>query len=436
MRVPKSAFKNPTNEDFTASLPCRLFSTNVDLDFPASTAPFALNPPPFRARDGLLISRPLPGIVSADPVTLRARTNAPPVVIESAFSSKTTIRTPTISPPFCFARRHRAGRQRPNPHRIRQPENRRRRSRPISLHPKKIHDHHWTEAHNSRSVLYNGLPPGEFTFRVIASSQDGIWDAGQPGATIAIKILPQFWQTASFRLASLILLIALVSAFVFYISTQRLQRQVSNLRQQQALEKERGRIARDIHDQVGASLTQISLLGEMVESDKDDPTEVEAHGRQLSQTARETARALDEMVWAVNPRNDTLEGLVNYTACSTPRDYLPGVANVRYHIDVPTALPEASISPEARHNVFLAAKEAVTNVVKHARASEAAIRLRLEPDRFILEVEDNGRGLANLGSQDYLPQRSLQHAQTVHVKTSAGPSTWLPARTTRAPSCA
>src|SRR6185369_17954660 len=130
-----------------------------------------------------------------------------------------------------------------------------------------------------------------------------------------------------------------VIAVVHYLSTQKLQRQLESLRQQEALEKERSRIARDIHDQLGASLTQVSLLGELVEGDKDSPAEVEAHGRQISQTARDTARALDQIVWTVNPSNDTLEGLVNYV-CKHAQDYL-GVAGIRYRLEIPAQLPAA-----------------------------------------------------------------------------------------------
>ena len=164
------------------------------------------------------------------------------------------------------------------------------------------------------------------------------------------------------------------------------------MRQKEALEKERARIARDLHDQLGASLTQVSLLGEMAESDKSLPDEVEGHARQITQTARDTTRVLDEIVWAVNPSNDTLEGLITY-ACTYAQEYL-AVAGVRYRLAVPDALPGASLPPEVRHNVFLAFKEAVTNVVRHAGASAAWVRLTLEPTSFTLEIEDNGRGLA------------------------------------------
>jgi len=250
----------------------------------------------------------------------------------------------------------------------------------------------WTDAGRRRSVQYSKLPPGFYQFQVRARNEDGIWNPA--AACLEVAVLPAFWQTASFRAGVTAALLAGIIALVYFISTQRLQRQLAGLRQQQALENDRARIARDIHDQVGASLTQLSLLGEMVESDKEDPAEVATHAGQITQTARETARALDEIVWTVNPRNDTLEGLINYI-CKHAQEYL-AVAGLRYRLEAPAQLPTAAISPEARHNVFLAAKESVTNIVKHARATEACIRLRVEPGGFTLEIEDNGRGPAGM----------------------------------------
>ena len=102
-------------------------------------------------------------------------------------------------------------------------------------------------------------------------------------------------------------------------------------------------------------------------------------------------------MWTVNPQNDTLEGLVNYI-CKNAQDYL-AVAGVRYRFEIPPQLPAKSIAPEVRHNVFLASKEAVTNVVRHAKADSAWIRLRLEPSSFTLEIEDNGRGIAGMDAE-------------------------------------
>jgi signal transduction histidine kinase len=225
---------------------------------------------------------------------------------------------------------------------------------------------------------------------VTACNEDDVWN--KDWATLSIKVLPPFWRTWWFLSLTTLCLLAMIVGSVHYVSTQRLQRQLAALRQKEALEKERARIARDIHDQVGANLTQLSLLSELVESDKDDPKEVEGHARQIEQTALETTRALDEIVWTVNPSNDTLDGLITYV-CKYAQDYL-ALAALRYRLEVPPQLPSIPISPELRHNVFLAAKEAVNNIVKHSEATAAWLRLRLEPGRFTLEIEDNGCGLS------------------------------------------
>jgi signal transduction histidine kinase len=169
------------------------------------------------------------------------------------------------------------------------------------------------------------------------------------------------------------------------------------LHQKELIERERARIARDLHDQLGANLTQVTLLGEMAEADKHLPDEIEQHAQQICATARETTRSLDEIVWAVNPSNDTLEGLANY-ACKYAQDYF-ALANVSFHADLPSDLPATPILPEVRHNVFLAFKEAVNNVVKHAQATKARVWLRLEPGEFILGVEDNGRGPGDVSAR-------------------------------------
>ena len=224
-----------------------------------------------------------------------------------------------------------------------------------------------------------------------ACNEDGV--ASETGSVLKITVQPQFWQTWWFRTMVILCLMGIVVAVVRYISTQKLRRELQLHQEHKVLEKERARIARDLHDQLGANLTQVALLGEMAEADKHLPDEIELHAQQISATARITTHALDEIVWAINPSNDTLEGLANY-ACKYAQEYL-ALAGLRYRADVPAHLPATNIPPDVRHHVFLAFKESVNNVVKHAQASEAWIRLRLSPGGFILEIEDNGRGLGN-----------------------------------------
>jgi ligand-binding sensor domain-containing protein/signal transduction histidine kinase len=251
------------------------------------------------------------------------------------------------------------------------------------------HEPGFIDVGGTREVRYSNLRPGLYHFRVKACNEDGVWN--EVAASLAVRVLPPFWQTWWFLTLTVLAMIGAIVTVVHYLSTQKLQRELAALRQQEALEQERGRIARDLHDQLGGNLMQVALLGELAESDKDLPAEVEEHARQISQTARETTRALDEIVWAANPSNDTLESLITYV-CKYAQEYFE-LAALSYRLDVPPRLPDVTLPPEVRHNVFLAAKEAVNNVVKHARASTARMRLKLEPERFTLEIEDDGRGL-------------------------------------------
>jgi signal transduction histidine kinase len=355
---------------------------------PTRECTFGSQPGVWRGRDKRLWFSTSKGVALLNVAQFRPNTNPPPVMIESVFVDDAA-RPPLSASDLVLH----PGDERLEIHyaslNLNAPERARFRYRMEG------HEKNWIEAGNARLVSYSKLPPGPYTFHVTAANEDGVWN--EKGASLAITVLPPpppFWRTWWFIAGSALFVIGAVAGSVHYFSTQRLARQLAVMRQQETLERERARIARDIHDQVGASLTQVALLGELVETDKDSPVDVQEHAQQICQTARETTRALDEIVWTVNPQNDTLDGLVNYI-CKNAQDYL-AVAGVRYRFEVPPELPARPIAPDVRHNVFLASKEAVTNVVRHAKASAAWIRLRLEPASFTLEIEDNGRGLAGL----------------------------------------
>jgi signal transduction histidine kinase len=259
----------------------------------------------------------------------------------------------------------------------------------------KEHETSWTDIGTERVAHFQKLQPGQYTFHVQACNEDGVWN--ETGALLAVTVEPPFWRKPGFIAASSLIFLGALAGIIYLISTAKLKRQLRIAQQKEMIEHERARIARDLHDQLGANLTQITLLGEMAETDKDQPDEIEQHAQQICATARETTHSLDEIVWAVNPSNDTLESLANY-ACKYAQDYF-ATAGISYRAELPPGLPPTPILPEVRHNVFLAFKEAVNNVVKHARATEARVKLQLEPDQFILSVTDNGRGLGDISEK-------------------------------------
>ena len=126
------------------------------------------------------------------------------------------------------------------------------------------HESDWVPAGDDRVARYSKLPPAEYRFQVTAANEDGVWN--ETGTELTIVVQPPFWRTWWFQGGAAILLLCGIVGGVYYLSTQRLHRQVERLRQEQALDNERARIARDLHDQLGASLTQVSLLGELAKA--------------------------------------------------------------------------------------------------------------------------------------------------------------------------
>jgi ligand-binding sensor domain-containing protein/signal transduction histidine kinase len=389
-RVKKQAL-NDFAEDKASFIPFRAYGKPDGL--PTRECTLGSQPAAYRGSDGTLWFPTTKGLASVKPSQLHPNTNPPPVIIEAVFVEGQSQVTDTLRPKFRQAVTVPAGKEGVEIHytslSLTAPNTARFRYRLDG------HETAWTEAGNIRVARYTKLPPGDYLFQVTACNEDGVWN--ESGSSLAFIVEPPFWQTWWFLTGAGLFLLGTIVGSVHYLSTQKLQRQLEGLRQHEALEKERGRIARDIHDQLGANLTQVALLGELVESDKDSPTDVEAHARMISQTARDTTRSLDEIVWTVNPSNDTLDGLITYL-CKYAQEYLE-VAGLRYRLDAPAQLPNTPIAPEVRHNVFLAAKEAITNVVRHAQASAVHLRLRIEGKAFVLEIEDDGRGVAGLDTR-------------------------------------
>jgi signal transduction histidine kinase/ligand-binding sensor domain-containing protein len=248
----------------------------------------------------------------------------------------------------------------------------------------------WVDAGTERTVNYNYIPPGRYAFQVIACNNDGVWN--ETGASIAFSVLPYFWQTLWFRILAWVLIVAASSGLVFFETRRRMRQKVERLEWQRAVEHERARIAHDIHDDLGAHLTRISMLSESARAELENPERATAGLNQIYDTARDLTRAMDEIVWAVNPRYDTLEGLAGYLE-KFAQDLL-AAANVRCRLDMPIEFPGWRLTADVRHNLFLAFKEALHNVVKHSAASETYVRLTAGATSFELVVEDNGRGFA------------------------------------------
>ena len=249
-------------------------------------------------------------------------------------------------------------------------------------------DRDWINAGNRRNAVYSFLPPGHYNFQLKACNNDGIWN--ETGKALAFVILPHFWETRWFQIF-VVVLAALAAGLIMWFQTrQRMRRKLEKLERQRALENERARIARDIHDDLGAQLTHITMLSELASAEIQNPDRATGFLKRIYNTGRELTRSMDEIVWAVNPRHDILESLSNYLESYT-NDFL-GSVGMGCRVDFPMQLPKWNLSSELRHNVFLAYKEALTNAVKHAQATEIHVAMSLHETGFELSVEDNGCG--------------------------------------------
>jgi signal transduction histidine kinase len=281
-------------------------------------------------------------------------------------------------------------------------------------------DDDWRDPGALRSATYSRLAAGDYHLRVIGCNSDGIWN--ETGAELALSVEPFVWQRWSFRIAALGGFTLGVVAIVRYVSFRRLRLKLQFLERQAALDKERARIARDIHDDLGGSLTQVSLLSGLALRDWKAPEKSLEHVQQISATARQVIKALDEIVWAVNPRNDTLPDLINYIG-QFAVEYLRA-ANIRCRVKADHPPPRA-VSSETRHSLFLAVKEALTNVVRHAHATEVALHITATADAVVIAIEDNGTGFARApdgpGADGLrnMRQRMEEIGGRFHVESSA-----------------
>jgi signal transduction histidine kinase len=163
-----------------------------------------------------------------------------------------------------------------------------------------------------------------------------------------------------------------------------------DLDRQLMLERERARISQDMHDDVGASLTRISMMSDLVRNMVDIREDARQWLVQISGTSREVTEEMDQIIWALNPKNDNLEGLAGYIR-RFAFEYLEPTP-VEWVFDFPEEMPGRALSVEVRRNVYLVVREALHNVVKHSGASEVRVSLVLNEDGFRILIKDNGRG--------------------------------------------
>ena len=418
MRVKKTEFGQVADRQKSV-VAARLFGVEAGMANEQCTGRFGARAT--KTADGRLWFPTMEGIVMADPTKLPPPLLSPQTYLEELhlpnstlpLSNNATLRLPTGARNVRFQF-----------------------TAPVFTTPTRLQFRHWLVGHESdwswstteRQVQYQSLLPGQYEFRVSARDRDGVW--GQP-ASVKIFVPAFFWEILGFQLGFLgvVISVAVISGRVYTKRRSNQQRQEQERRHN--IDRERARIARDIHDEIGAGLTEMALLSDLAKTGTGGN-----HLDRIFQRSRELAQSLDEIVWAINPRNDTLEGLLSYLAEFAQR--FLAAAGIACRLDLPRDQRALTLSPNFRHHICLAVKEALHNAVQHAGATEIKMQIELLRQELTITITDNGigftgeapaghDGLANLKTRMREIAGSMQLTSTANTGTRIVLTVQLPA---------
>jgi len=276
-------------------------------------------------------------------------------------------------------------------------------------------DNNWSVPARTKTVNFSNLSPGDFRLRIKAGSIPIA--IGTPEKKIFIQIIPAWWQTTLFKW-SILLLIVVISVFVirFFIS-MRFKEKIAQLERQREIEQVRMRISRDIHDEIGSGLTKIKLMSRNLSRTKEESMMKETSTK-ISSASDELIKNLGEIVWTINPANDTLENIFAFI-----RNYVSKLfeenTDIKLKIDFtePGKIPqEIKINPEIKRNLLLILKESLTNIFKHSQATEVNISLHADKSGIEMKVHDNGSGTQNENQTGFGNgiQNMRKRAESVH----------------------
>jgi signal transduction histidine kinase len=277
-----------------------------------------------------------------------------------------------------------------------------------------------------RVAIYKNLPPGNFTFHVRALDIMGVPTGDE--ISIAVRVPLPFWKTYWFWGGVFTIIVVLATIIGRYIILHKIRAEMLHLEKQHMLEQERMRIARDIHDDLGARVTQISLVSGMARA---NPINLEVaceNFDQISKMSRDLVTALYETVWVVNPENDNLNELGTYLFQMVKKSCERTPCSCRFYIqDLPREIVVAS---QTRHNICMAVKEAINNIKKHAGASKIIVKLVFTNLILTISIEDDGCGfqpaniVAGSGLKN-LKQRLKDIGGTCRIESRPGQGTTI-----------
>jgi signal transduction histidine kinase len=287
----------------------------------------------------------------------------------------------------------------------------------------------WDEVFNvidgdARRATYVNVPPGRYVFRAMGVAGTG--EAVGDSLAMTVLIHPPVWQRAWFWPAVAAGIVAMIATVALTFIRQGTKRSMERLRFQNALEQDRTRIARDMHDDLGTRVTFINLCAALARREiETSPENARRHLAKMTESARDLVVAMDDLVWAVDPSNDTLDDLASHL--TRLADEMFRDSPVRCRLDIPSLLPPLPLGSEFRHHVALAVKESLHNVLRHAGPCEVFLALAFDGDTLRITIRDTGTGFDPSSSKghglDNLSSRFKEIGGSCVIESSPGRGT-------------
>jgi ligand-binding sensor domain-containing protein/two-component sensor histidine kinase len=278
-------------------------------------------------------------------------------------------------------------------------------------------DSSWSHPQNVHEVSYASLSPGNYSFEVRSLAFNGT-----PGkaAVFSFTIQPPFWGTVWFYILCIIGIAAIFYGLYRYRVNQLMR-----------LQKVRNRIATDLHDDIGSTLTNISILSELSDKSLEQPAQARQYLHRITEEVNASGQALDDIIWSINTQHDTLEEML--ARMRRFASELFDHTNTRYHFKLGEGSADKKLDMEHRRDVYLIYKESLNNIYKHASAKNVFIRLALINQLLEMEIKDDGQGF-NPGNSTHrnglknLKSRVEKWKGTIRIQSAEGEGTVIQIR--------
>jgi len=232
-----------------------------------------------------------------------------------------------------------------------------------------------------------GLAPGNYSFILKAKKSDSQWSLP---LSFSFRVTPPFYKTWWFTLIALLLVLAFFGLLAFYLYRIRMRKYLSTIEKNEVLNLERMRISSDMHDDLGSDFSKIAVITELIKIALSNNRDSQFMAQRISEYVHNSRKKMDEIIWALNPNNDSTGNLVSYCNAFT-LNFFEG-SSIRVHIDTPQDLPELQLNAMQRRNLFLVIKEITNNALKHSGATNFFLYSKISGQRLIISAKDDGRG--------------------------------------------